>query len=38
MGGADAVGGIGEVPRPPGERRTAEDGEGGASDEIITVM
>ena len=38
MGGADAVGGIGEVPLTPGERRTPGEGEGGARYELRTKM
>ena len=40
-GGADTVGGIGEVPRPPGEQITEEAwerGKGGASDDLRTAM
>ena len=34
VGGAGVVGGIGEVPRPPRERRTSGEGEVGASKEL----
>ena len=40
-GGVETVVGIGEFPRPPGERSTAEEGERGevrSSDELITAM
>ena len=40
-GEAARVGGIGEVPQPPGERSSVEEGErgeGGASDELRTAM
>ena len=40
-GGADTVGRIGEVQRPPGERITEEAwerGKGGASDDLRTAM
>ena len=40
-GEAARVGGIGEVPRPPGEHITVEEGgrgEGGARDNLITAM
>ena len=38
LGGAAAVGGVGEVAAPPGGCRTPEEGEGGARDEIRTAM
>ena len=37
-GGADTVGGIKEVTRPPGERSTPEEGKGWASGELRTAM
>ena len=40
-GEAERVRGIGEVPRPPGEKRSEDEGERGeygASDEIRTAM
>ena len=40
-GEAERVGEIGEVPRPPRECITAEEGdrgEGGASNELVTTM
>ena len=33
-----ALGGVGEVPLPPGGRSTPEEGEGGASNELRTKM
>ena len=38
VGGAGLAGWIGEVPQPPGERRTPWRGEGGARDKIRTAM
>ena len=36
--GAETIGGIGEAPQPPGERRTPEEGEGSASNNLRTSM
>ena len=38
LGGADIVGGVGEVMVTSGEQRTPEEGEGGANEEIRTTM
>ena len=38
LGREEAVGGVGEVPRPPGDLITAEEGEGRASDNLRTTM
>ena len=38
VGGEDAVRGVGEVPVSPGGQRTLEEGEGGASNKLRTVM
>ena len=38
VGGAGSVGGVEKVPRSPGEWCTPGEGEGRASDKLITAM